>query len=137
MTVLLFLTDVTVTGIICLIACILSATSTKGLDVDIRACNYRLFTFLAGYKLGDWERIPEVQSVVMKYYSDFVTPSRARRAPINQGPRYIIMFSVADSSQGVIVYQTAKYEAAKHLTESLAQTMDVEAKIYNKFGQLE
>jgi len=137
MAVLLFFTGLIVSGIICLVACILSATSIKGLDVDIHARDYRLFTTLAGYKIGDWERIPEAQGVVMKYYSDFVTSSRARRAPTNQGPRYIVMFSVAHSSRGIIVYQTAKYEAARHLTGALAQALGIEAQIYNKFGQLE
>jgi hypothetical protein len=132
MAVLLLFTGIAVSGIICLVACILSATSAKGIDIDIHARDYRLFTSLAGYKIGDWERIPEAQGIVMKYYSDFVTSSRSRRAPTNQGSRYIVMFSVLESSQGVIVHQTAKYEAAKHLTESLAQALGVEAKIYDK-----
>ncbi|MBO0359604.1 hypothetical protein J0X19_16715 [Hymenobacter sp. BT186] len=136
MAVLLFYTGVVVTGVICSVACILSATSNKGLEVDTRARDYRIFTSVAGFKIGDWEPLPEAHSITMKFYAELFTSTRTTRVTLKDG-RYIIMFSIPDSSQGVIIYQASTYKAAKHLTEALAQVLGIEAKIYNKFGQLE
>lgn len=81
--------------------------------------------------------MPDVQSIVMKCFSDSATSGNAVHGQDKPGQRYIVMFSVADSSQGVVVYQTEQYKAANHLTETLAQMLGVEAKVYDKFGTLQ
>jgi predicted Abi (CAAX) family protease len=127
----------TINAAFCFVVGILLLISTKGIELDTTAHKHRLFTALAGFKIGSWKRTPDVQGIIMKCFSDSATSSNAAYGKNQPGQRYIVMFSVPESSQGIIVHQTEKYEAANHLTETLAQVLGVEAKMYDKFGTLQ
>lgn len=127
----------TINAAFCFVAGILLLISTKGIELDTTAHKHRLFTALAGFKIGSWQRTPNVQGIIMKCFSDSATSSNAVHGQDQPGQRYIVMLSVPESSQGVIVHQTEKYKAAHHLSETLAQVLGVEAKTYDKFGTLQ
>lgn len=46
--------------------------------------------------------------------------------------RYIIMFSIPNSTQGIALYQSYDYNSALQVTKALADFLKVEAKVYNK-----
>jgi aromatic ring hydroxylase len=68
----------------------------------------------------------------MKYYSDLITHGKPGRMRTDADKRYIIMFSIPDSTQGVIIHESYGHEPALNLTKALADFLDVEAKIYDK-----
>jgi hypothetical protein len=113
---------------------LLFGTTQKGVELDIQAQRYRFFTLIIGFRIGSWETLPNVQRVVMKYYSDLVTHGKPGRMRTDSDRRYIIMFSVPNSTQGVIIHETYGYESAMNLTKSLADFLGVEAKVYDKVG---
>ncbi|TGD79731.1 hypothetical protein [Hymenobacter wooponensis] len=103
----------------------------KGIELDLGSRQYRLFTSLFGFRAGDWEKLPLVQHITMKYFSDLVTSGKECRIRTDQHKRYIVMFSVSGSSQGVILQDTLSYDTASSLTKFLAESLNVEAKLYD------
>ncbi|MBD2716370.1 hypothetical protein KBK19_15120 [Microvirga sp. STR05] len=115
-----------------LILAILAATEHKGIELDLKTRQYRLYTSILGLRMGDWEPLPEVQHVTMKYFSDLVTSGRPGRIRTDQAKRYVVMFSLPNSPQGVVIQQGEEYEAALGLTDALAAALQVEAKVYGQ-----
>jgi hypothetical protein len=106
-------------------------TKNKGIELDLKTRQYRFFASVLGLKIGDWESLPAVDHITMKYFTELVTSGKAGRMRTVQDKRYIVMFSVLDSYQGVILHETKKYRAAISLTSFLAHALNVEAKIYD------
>jgi hypothetical protein len=113
---------------------LLFGTTQKGVELDIQAQRYRFFTLIIGFRIGSWEPLPNIQRVVMKYYSDLVTHGRPGRMRTDSDRRYIVMLSVPNSTQGIIIHETYGYEPAMKLTQALADFLGVEVKVYDKIG---
>ena len=103
----------------------------KGIEIDLESRHYRSFTSLFGFRAGDWEKLPLVQHITMKYFSDLVTSGKEGRMRTDQHKRYIVMFSVLGSSQGVILQDALSYDMASKLTKFLAEALHLEAKVYD------
>ncbi|GAB2450945.1 hypothetical protein GCM10011375_36300 [Hymenobacter qilianensis] len=119
-------------GFIAIIIAILTGTTRKGIEVETDAQRYRFFTLILGFRIGEWEILPNVQRVIMKYYSDLVTHGKPGRMRTDADQRYIIMFSIPNSTEGVIIHKSYGRQSALDLTYALADFLGVEAKVYDK-----
>ncbi|QJX45420.1 hypothetical protein HMJ29_00100 [Hymenobacter taeanensis] len=107
-------------------------TRKEGIELALTTRQYRLFTTALGFRVGDWDIIPATQHITMKYFSDLVTSGKPGRIRTDRDKRYIVMFSVSNSSQGSMIYETEKYATALKLTRFLAEALNVDAKLYDK-----
>jgi hypothetical protein len=119
-------------GFIAIGIALLTGTMRKGMEIEIETQRYRFFTLILGFRIGDWQNLPNIQRVVMKYYSDKVTHGKPGRMRTDADQRYIIMFSIPDSTQGIIIHESYGYEPALNLTKALSNFLGIEAKVYEK-----
>ncbi|TGE06494.1 hypothetical protein [Hymenobacter fodinae] len=120
-------------GVISLAIAVFAITTNKGIELDLTSRHYRLFTSSLGIRMGDWETIPAVQHITMKYFSDLVTFGRPGRMRIDKDQRYLVMFSILNSTEGVILHKFQKYDSALKLARFLADALSVEVKLYDHF----
>jgi hypothetical protein len=81
-------------------------SNCQNFAVDKLGQNYQRFTSLLGMRFGEWNTLPPVTGVMMKYFSE--TPIAGRRGWQVQNPLgyAIVMLSTqATNHQGVIVHK--------------------------------
>ena len=79
----------------------------EGIDFDLDCKRYRLYTSLHRWKIGAWKQMQmsTIVGVTIKYFSDFVTTENETGLRTDKNARLILMLSVANSSQGIIIQQ--------------------------------
>ena len=77
----------------------------EGIDFDLDCKRYRLYTGLHRWKFGAWKQMPAIVGVTIKYFSELVTTENETGLRTDKNARLILMLSVTDSSQGIIIQQ--------------------------------
>ena len=77
----------------------------EGIDFDLDCKRYRLYTGLHRWKIGAWKQMPTIVGVTIKYFSELVTTEDETGLRTDKNARLILMLSVANSSQGIIIQQ--------------------------------
>ena len=77
----------------------------EGVDFDLNYRRYRLYTGLYKWKIGAWTQLPTIAGITIKYFSDLVTTQDETGVSKDKNARLILMLSVANSSQGIIIQQ--------------------------------
>ena len=75
----------------------------EGIDFNFHFKRYHLYTDLHRWKIGAWKQMPTIVGVTIKYFSDFVTTEDETGLRTDKNARLILMLSVANSSQGIII----------------------------------
>ena len=77
----------------------------EGTDFDLDCKRYRLYTGLHRWKIGAWKQMPTIVGVAIKYFLEPVTTEDETGLRTDKKARLILMLSVANSSQGIIIQQ--------------------------------
>ena len=77
----------------------------EGIDFDLDCKRYRLYTGLYRWKIGAWKQMPIICGVTIKYFSELVTTEDDTGLRTDKNARLILMLSVANSPQGIIIQQ--------------------------------
>ena len=77
----------------------------EGIDFDLDCKRYRLYTGLHRWKIGAWKQMPTIVGVAIKYFLELVTTEDETGLRTDKNARLILMLSVANSSQGIIIQQ--------------------------------
>ncbi|RTQ48222.1 hypothetical protein EJV47_17495 [Hymenobacter gummosus] len=112
---------------ICLLLALMPFALSKGLEVDLPNSRLRHFTKIGGLRIGEWEELPPVSRVVVKYFSQLGTSGRPGRMRTDQEAFWVVMLSVAGSANGIVVERlalTAKADALQ-LAATLAKPLGV------------
>ena len=106
------------------------------LDValDVPQRRYRRFVRLFGFTYGRWEPLPDIAGVVVKYYSEYETANRRQWQVESARASYVLMLSVRDSAQGLVIKKFAfrHKEAALQLARDVADYLCVGNSLYDK-----
>ena len=104
----------------------------KGLGFDLSGKRYRVYTGLFDWRFGTWEVLPPISGVTVKYFSELVTSGKAGRMRTDQVGYYVLMLSVVDSPQGLILQRFGlnQKEYALELSEQIANIFQVQVATY-------
>jgi hypothetical protein len=107
------------------------APTHKGISIDAAKQRYRFYTWLAGVRIGSWEHLPSIERVVLKFYSSLSTISSVSgsgHTSTIQAKDYILLLSVKDSSEGIVIYRYPldDRDEALFLASRLAKMLAIE-----------
>ncbi|WBA43607.1 hypothetical protein [Hymenobacter canadensis] len=108
-------------------------------QLDTRTRQYRHGGNLFGLHLGsDWLRLPDVQRVVVRYFSDFtvVDSGYSDGDESSKNQRYIVLLSVSESAQGLVVADFPKQQQALQLGRQLGQALVLDVLECDRHGEL-
>ena len=77
----------------------------EGVDFDLDCRRYRLYTGLHKWKIGTWTQLPTISGVTIKYFTEIITTEDETGLRTDKDARFILLLSVANSSQGIIIQQ--------------------------------
>ena len=99
----------------------------KGIGFDLPGKRYRVYTGLFQWRFGTWAFLPPVSGVTVKYFSELVTSGKPGRMRTDKADYYVLMLSVTNSSQGIIIqrFNLDQKEYALSLAEQIADILDV------------
>ncbi len=116
-------------GLICIFVAFCLQGSCEDFALDKKKRRYRTFNSLWGIRVGAWQQLPAVAGVIVKYFSAHTTPTGNGKygwGTWTSGAAqqfYIVMLSISDSQQGVIVHKFSyvqKQQALQLATELAA-----------------
>ncbi|AII53283.1 hypothetical protein [Hymenobacter sp. APR13] len=108
-------------------------------QLNTRTRQYRHGGNLFGLHMGsDWLRLPDVQRVVIRYFSDFaVTDSGYSDGDeSSKDRRYILLLSVPESAQGLVVGQLRNQQQAVQLGCQLGRALGLPVLECDRYGEL-
>ncbi|WP_303311949.1 hypothetical protein [Hymenobacter sp. BT730] len=107
-------------------------TEPSEFELDLPGRRYRRFTNVFGVKSGEWQPLPPITGVVVKYFSEYEIAGRRGWQVETAQIYYILMLSVQNSPQGIIIEKFSFWqkEKALHLADSIAQYLDVKFVFY-------
>ena len=99
----------------------------KGFGFDLSAKRYRVYTGLFQWRFGGWEPLPSVVGVTVKYFSQLTTSGEPGRLRTDKSGEYILMLSIENSANGVILQRFGSNQAeyALELGKRVANVFDV------------
>ena len=99
----------------------------KGLCFDITGRRYRIYTGLFHWRFGNWQALPVIAGVTVKYFSELVTSGKPGRMRSDKVGYYVLMLSVHQSHQGIILQEFLlnQREYAIELGEQIASAFNV------------
>jgi hypothetical protein len=100
----------------------------KGIGLDVAGKRYRFYISLLQLRIGDWQPLPTIRGVTLKYFSERVTSGKPGRMRADKVDYYVLLLSVQNSQQGIIVkeYDLDERQEALQLAALLAQILKVE-----------
>ncbi|QDA61374.1 hypothetical protein [Hymenobacter jejuensis] len=107
----------------------------QGISFDFTNKRYRFYTRFAGITGGQWDALPDIVRVVLKYYAYGTTTTTKVGQVVNKKHAgYILLLSVRDSAQGIVVqeYDLQKRREAVEKAALLAQYLQVEVADYSQ-----
>ena len=99
----------------------------------VAGCQGRFTCLLGIFHLGDWEKMPAVNHIVLKRFSEIIT-EEISDSGVNQTVRnqyYIILLSVCNSSEGIIALREADLQKARRIAVQLSDAANLELKDYS------
>jgi hypothetical protein len=101
----------------------IAALSQEIFELDKVRAKYRQTQSVLGISGGEWQALPAIRGVIVKYFSQYEAPSR-RRMATNARPveYYIVLLSVENRPTGIIVHKfpARQLAAAQSLAARLA-----------------
>ena len=96
----------------------------KGMDFDLPGKRYRLYTGLFNWRFGTWNILPSISGVTVKYFSELYTSGKPGRIRTDQVEYYVLMLSVVNLREGIILQRFGLNQKEYALTLS-GQIADV------------
>jgi hypothetical protein len=121
-------------GVAALLGMAILAFSREVFEVDTRLKQYRLTYTLFGAAYGDWESLPPIKAVVVKYFSHFEKTKRTRLRKVRPTEQYIVLLSVENRATGITVHKFAlhRQDDAEQLAAQLAAHFQVPHLMFDK-----
>lgn len=109
----------------------------KGGEFDLARRSFRSFVApvgLGALRMGSWEALPPIVGVTIKYFAKLVTSGRPGRMRTDNIESFIVMLSVQDSTQGIIIGEYGLHERARAeiFAQEIADHLAVPLKIYER-----
>ncbi|UYZ63612.1 hypothetical protein [Hymenobacter weizhouensis] len=107
------------------------------LEINHSSGRYRICSHVLGLQRGQWKKLPLVQRVVVRYFSEYVAASSDyQEGDFQQAREYILLFSVPDSPTGVILYRHPVREQAVAIACQIGDALGVEVVEFNQYQQV-
>ena len=99
----------------------------KGLGFDLAGKRYRVYSGLFQWRFGTWQSLPPIAGVTVKYFSELITSGERGHVRTDKAGYYILMLSVSQSSQGIILqeFPMSQRDYVIKLGEQIASTFNV------------
>ncbi|MDO7853279.1 hypothetical protein [Hymenobacter convexus] len=122
-------------GIPSLLLAICTATTYNYIALDFADGYKGEFTCLFGLiPLGGWERLPAINHLFIKHFSELVKDEISDSSIYQtlKQQRYLIMFAVSNSSEGMLAVQVQDINRARNIAQSIATTGALELRDYTR-----
>ena len=103
------------------------------LALDLPQQRYRRFANFFGFKHGYWQPLPDITGVVVKYFSEYEVADRRRWQVESAQTSYVLLLSVRNSEQGIVVRKFAYSRKAEalELAGDIARYLHVDNVLYD------
>jgi|GEM_PF-6324856 len=119
-----------------LVFTLLLAVSKTLLEVDTVRQRYRIGLHLLGLPLGGWHPLPPAHRVVVRFFSELaVSTTDGGGTETQRQIKYLVLLSVPDSAEGVILWRCLAYKQALHVACFLGSVLQLEVVSFDQYKQ--
>lgn len=99
----------------------------RGVIIDVQNNRYKIFKKLLFWDLGNWQKLPYIDRIVLKYLNQFIDTTN-RRSWTKTGHRemhYKLVLLNSREDFQLVIMETKNEGLAKKLGESMARDLDI------------
>jgi hypothetical protein len=105
------------------------------LELDVPGRQFRLGTHVFGLPFCRWQPLPAAQRVVIRYFSELTVDNEDGAEQRNV--KYIVLLSVPNSAQGVVLFRGASYKLALRIGLYVGHRLGLEVVRFDQYKQAE